>query len=76
VAKGLKKLDIILDYDLPPRSDDQFIRMMGIQKDACVALVNSGLKADENRFRKRATNVLKDLYERMALVEAARTING
>lgn len=65
ILKGLRKINEILDYDLPARGDDQFIRMMGIQKDVSVALVNSGLKADENRFRRRQTNILKDLYERM-----------
>lgn len=65
VAKSLVKINEILDYDLPPRNHPDFQRMMSTQKDASVAIVGAGLKADENRFRRRQTNILKDLFERM-----------
>lgn len=65
MVQSVGKIKEILDYELPKRGDPDFQRMLSTQKDAAVAVVNSGLKADENRFRRRQTNILKDLYERM-----------
>jgi hypothetical protein len=74
VAKALVKLNEILDIELPPRSNPDFARMMSTQKDASVAIINSGLKADENRFRKRQTDVLRNLYERMQAAEQKKGV--
>lgn len=70
VAKALAKLDEILGIPLPAMSHDNFIRIMTSQKDAAVSVVNSGLKADENRFRKRENDVLEKLYQQMQAEKA------
>ena len=64
-AKALCKLDEIIDIALPPQSSDHYGRVLSAQKDASVAIVNSALKADENRFRRRQTDVLEKLYSKM-----------
>lgn len=51
--------------ELPAVTDPNYIRMLTIQKDASVAMIGSGLKADENRFRKRKNDILKNLFERI-----------
>lgn len=65
VSKALFTLDEIMDIPLPPRGDESFVRVAAIKKDAAVSVVNSGLKADENRFRKRDNDVLQKLYDRI-----------
>jgi len=57
----------ILDTPLPGRDADSFIRMFSAVKDAAVSVMNLGLKADENRLRKRKNDVLEELYAKIAL---------
>lgn len=50
-------------------NDPNFTRILSAKKDAAVSVVNAALKADENRFRQRKSNVLEDLLERMKKFE-------
>jgi hypothetical protein len=46
-------------------SDPNFARILSTKKDAAVSVVNAALKADENRFRQRKSNVLEELITRI-----------
>ncbi len=59
------KLNELLDIELPRRGDEDYQRVMSIQKDAAVSVLGAGLKADENRFRRRNSNVLNDLFAQL-----------
>ena len=76
VVMAAVKAKQILSLELPERSDPHYMRMVTAQKDLSVALFNTGLKADENRFRKRQTNILADLYARMLADENSKFIEG
>lgn len=41
------------------------MKMLTIKKDMSVSLIGLGLKADEHRFRKRASDVLGQLLEQI-----------
>ncbi|MDE2097898.1 MAG: hypothetical protein KGL39_11665 [Patescibacteria group bacterium] len=47
------------------QDDPNFARLLSAKKDAAVSVVNAVLKADENRFRQRKTDVLEKLLERI-----------
>lgn len=65
VGKALNTINEILDVDLPDESDPGFIKLLSTKKDAAVSIVNAGLKADENRFRKRNSDILTRLMAQM-----------
>lgn len=73
VNKALAKLEEVLDVPLPNPSAENYIRILLAQKDAAVSVVNSGLKADENRFRRRENDVIEKLFQKL---QAERTIEG
>jgi hypothetical protein len=67
VDKALIKAEELLGIELVPGSED-FIKTASMQKDLVVSLVNTGVKVDENRFKKRQgdalTGILANLIER------------
>ena len=59
----------ILDTDLDA-DDPNFARLLSAQKDAAVSVLNTAVKADENRFKNRSNKVIEELLERMRMVDA------
>lgn len=66
----------ILDTPLPGRNEDHFVRMFSSVKDAAVSVMNLGLKADENRLRKRNNDILQELYDKIALEQGMQVIEN
>lgn len=62
VDKSLAKMNEILDIPLIP-GDDDFTKVLSSQKDAAMSVLNTSLKADENRFRKQAADGLTRLLD-------------
>jgi hypothetical protein len=56
-----------MDINLPSPYDEHYARVLSAKKDAAVAVMNIGLKADENKFRKRETDVISKLYDKIKL---------
>ena len=50
VGKSLRKLEQILDLD-PTPWDDDYIKLLAMQKEAATSVINMSIKADESRFR-------------------------
>lgn len=65
VTLALHTLENVMLTDTPHPEDEAFGRILSAKKDAAVSVLNAGLKADENRFRKHKNNILKDLFEKM-----------
>lgn len=64
--KALHKLDHILDM-APSPFDDDYAKLLSIQKDAALSVVNLSIKADENRFR---------IQNETAIVEILKEVKG
>ena len=69
VPKSLVVIGKILDTDLDA-NDPNFARLLSAQKDAAVSVLNTAVKADENRFKNRSNKVIEELLERMRMVDA------
>lgn len=65
VGKAINKAHEILSMPLPHPSDDNFGKLLQAQQSLSVAVINSGLKADENRFRKKNSLALQSLWDEM-----------
>ena len=67
VDDALTKAQEILEIPLVP-GDDDFVKTASMQKDLVISLLNTGVKVDENRFKKRQgdalTGILAGLLER------------
>ena len=72
VDMALSKMEELLTIELDPQSDD-FTKVASMQKDLVVSLVNTGVKIDENRFKKRQgdalTSILAKLTEREKVLD-------
>ena len=55
-------VDILSIPNLPSSHSDYF-KLLAIKKDLAVSAVAAGLKADENRFRRRQNDVIARLFE-------------
>jgi hypothetical protein len=62
VVKALDKIEKILD--MKAEGVDK-TKILSIQKDAATAIINAGLKADENRFRRENKDIIERLYNKM-----------
>lgn len=64
VVKALQQLEHILDMELP---EDNKIKhkFLSIKKDAAAAVINAGLKADENRFRRENKDIITRLFDKI-----------
>jgi hypothetical protein len=58
-------MEEVLDMPTPASSDPNYIRVVGLKKDVAVSGVTARLKADENAFRKRESDALRELYEQV-----------
>jgi hypothetical protein len=75
VNKGLAQIEEILDLDINvlTRNDDR-LKMLSIKKDAATAIINAGLKADENRFRRENKDIIERLFTKVR--KDSKMING
>jgi len=65
VHKALQQIETILDTDNTLiRVEDRW-RAMSIKKDAAISIINAGLKADENRFRRENKDIIEKLYAKI-----------
>jgi hypothetical protein len=46
-----------------PTSHSDYMKQLTLKKDTAVALIGAGLKADENRFRRKQQDVIARLFE-------------
>lgn len=51
-----------MDIPTPDAMDENYTKIVSIKKDAAVSAITAGLKADENRFRKRNSDVLAKMF--------------
>lgn len=73
VDLALDTLREVMETPTPDIDDEAFGRILSAKKDAAVSVVNSGLKADENRFRKRSNDILQKLFDK---VQAQKKLNS
>jgi hypothetical protein len=59
--KALDTIDEILDLKTQDFDPEERVRVISAKKDAAVSLLNIGLKADENRFKQRQSDILSKL---------------
>jgi hypothetical protein len=64
VGLSLGKLTEIVGIKLDTTSPD-YLKLMSIQKDAAVALLNTAVKVDETRLKARAENSLNRLLDKI-----------
>jgi len=65
VKKALNQIEAILDVDLEDVHDEDRMKMLSIKKDAATAIINAGLKADENRFRRENKDIVERLFDKI-----------
>lgn len=53
----------ILEMDYLPQGHTDHLKQLSIKKDAAMGIIGAGLKADENRFRRRSNDVLAKLFK-------------
>lgn len=77
VDDALVKLEEIIAVQVDMLSDDP-LKLLSIQKDAAVAVLNLANKVDENRFRKKSvdaiTNILQKIVETEKLLGVSVTV--
>ena len=64
VGLSLNKLTEIVGIRLDNSSPD-YLKLMSLQKDAAVALLNTGVMGGETRLRARTENTLEKLLEKI-----------
>lgn len=52
--------------------DEAFLKLVSVQKDAAVAVVNLANKVDENRFRKKSADAITGILARV--IEQEKTL--
>lgn len=65
VYKALKQIETILDMDLDEAHPDDKMKLLSVKKDAASAILNVGLKADENRFRRENKDIIEKLFDKI-----------
>jgi hypothetical protein len=65
VTKALAQIEDILDIDIETVHPDDRMKMMSVKKDAASAIINAGLKADENRFRRENKDIVERLFDKI-----------
>lgn len=61
---SLEKAEELLLLQLD-RGDDNFPKIASMQKDLVVSLINTGVKVDENRFRKKSTEAVTEILAQL-----------
>ena len=75
-SKAIAAQEEILDMELPDVESEHFGRVLGAKASTAQAVINSGLKADENRLRQQKSEVLHELYARHKAIKEGKTIEG
>lgn len=65
VKKALDQIEAILDVDMAKVPVDDKMKMLSVKKDAATAIINAGLKADENRFRRQNNTAIERLFDKI-----------
>lgn len=65
VRKALNQIEKILDKDDNDCHSDDRIKLLSIKKDAAASIINAGLKADENRFRRENKDIIERLFAKL-----------
>lgn len=65
VRKALKQMEYIMDMDEEDVHPDDRIKLLSVKKDAAASIINAGLKADENRFRRENKDIIEKLFEKI-----------
>ena len=63
VRKALEQIEAILDMPVPAGEDR--MKMLSVKKDAASSIINAGLKADENRFRRENKDIIEKLFDKI-----------
>lgn len=74
VHKALKQIETILDEDMPNKSDPNYTKLLSVKKDAATSIINAGLKADENRFRRENKDIIERLFDKIK--KESRIVDG
>lgn len=74
VVKALKQIEIILDIPIPDSSDPNYVKTLSVKKDAAASIINAGLKADENRFRRENKDIIERLFDKIK--KESRIVDG
>jgi hypothetical protein len=65
VHKALQQIEIILDMEVPEEGNEDRMKMLSVKKDAAASIINAGLKADENRFRRENKDIIEKLFDKI-----------
>lgn len=65
VDLGVDAIVDILELAYLPTSHDDYFKQLALKKDAAVSIITAGLRADENRFRRRNQDILQQLWQRI-----------
>lgn len=76
VRKSLVTIEEVLDIPLCDPSDPIYMKLLAAKKDCAVSIVNAGLKADENRFRRENRDVVEKLFERISREQPSLVSSG
>lgn len=74
VYKALQQIEMILDIDFKDVPKDEVTKILSIKKDAATAMINAGLKADENRFRRENKDIIERLFDKIK--KESRIVDG
>jgi hypothetical protein len=72
VNKALRKIEDILDLN-PAPWDNDYARLLSIQKDAAASAINMAIKADESRFRAQSDAAIAVILDEVRRLKAGRT---
>lgn len=65
VKKALQQIEDILDQDMEGLTIEMQMKLFSIKKDAATGIINAGLKADENRFRRENKDIVERLFDKI-----------
>ncbi len=65
VKKALLQIENILDTTTEGLSIEMQMKLMSVKKDAATGIINAGLKADENRFRRENKDIVDRLFDKI-----------
>lgn len=65
VRKALEQIEEIIDIDMASVSTFDRMKMLSVKKDAAASIINAGLKADENRFRRENKDIIERLFQKI-----------
>ena len=68
VHKALQQIETILDMPVPEEGHEDRMKMLSVKKDAASSIINAGLKADENRFRRENKEIIEYVFIRQFFI--------